>query len=96
MAIASYRYDEALKHLWQLIDDSNALIDVKAPWKMAKEGNKELPPLLDELANRVLDIATLLEPFMPSSSEKIIAAFKTPVKKIEPLFPRIAPDDRTP
>lgn len=89
VAVTAYRYDEALRVIWQLIDDSNALIDTKAPWKMAKEGSEELKPLLNELANRVLDIAELIEPFMPGTSEKIVAAFKQPVKKIEPLFPRV-------
>lgn len=88
-ALMSYRYDEALKQLWQLIDDSNALIDAKEPWKLAKEGGAELGPLLNELANRVLDVAELLEPFLPGTAMKITDAFTQPVKKVEPLFPRV-------
>jgi methionyl-tRNA synthetase len=89
VAVTAYRYDEALKIVWQLIGDSNALIDTKEPWKMAKQGSEELKPLLNELANRVLDIAELLEPFMPGTSERIVVAFNQPVRKIEPMFPRI-------
>ncbi|MFH0829103.1 MAG: methionine--tRNA ligase [Candidatus Kerfeldbacteria bacterium] len=104
VAITSYRFNEAMKRIWQLIDDSNALIDVKEPWKIAKriemksgksaqlidiEFVETMSALMNELANRVLDIAELLKPFMPGTSEKIAAAFEQPVKKAEPLWPRI-------
>lgn len=88
-AIGQYKFDDALKKIWQLIDDSNALIDTKEPWKMAKGGDTELPSFLNELANRVLDIAELLEPFLPENVVKIRKAFEQPVKKAEPLFPRL-------
>jgi len=89
-ALGKYRFDEALRLVWAEIDTANKLIDDKAPWKMAKEGkDAEVRPLLNELANRVLDINELLVPFMPTTAEKIEAAFVIPVKKAVPLFPRI-------
>ncbi len=86
-SLEQYRFDEALAVVWDLVDQSNKLIDDTAPWKMAKEG-KGVVPLLNELANRVLDLNELLTPFMPDTVEKITAAFAQPVKKAEPLFPR--------
>lgn len=89
-AMNEYRFDEALTSVWHLIDYANKLIDEKAPWKLAKEGkNDEVQRLLYELANSVLEINTFLQPFMPSTAEKITAAFTQPVKKAEPLFPRL-------
>ncbi len=88
LAIAEYRFDDALKAIWQLVDESNKIIDDRAPWKMAKEGSGDVPALLGELANRILDIADLVEPFLPESVLKIRQAFKLPVQKAAPLFPR--------
>lgn len=89
------RFDEALRVIWNHVDAANKTIDDRAPWTMAKEGkikeskNEELKNLLNELANTVLDVNDLLAPFLPESSAKISAAFKKPVKKAEPLFPRL-------
>jgi len=92
-ALQAYRFDEALAILWKEIDTANLMIDDAAPWKMMKEGKEqEVRMLLNDLANRVLDVADLLQPFLPQTSQKILAAFVMPVKKAEPLFPR-AKDD---
>lgn len=89
-ALGKYRFDEALNHIWHRIDYANKLIDDKAPWTMAKQGkNEEVRALLNELANLVLDWVELIKPFMPQTAEKIAAVFERPVKKAEPLFPRI-------
>ena len=89
-AIERYRFDEALAVAWEHIDSANKLIDEKAPWTMAKEGrDAELKVLLDELANRVLNINALIKPFLPTAADKISQAFQQPVKKAEPLFPRV-------
>ncbi len=89
-SLKSYRFDEALATVWSLVDQANKLIDDTAPWKMAKEGKEaEIRPLLNELANRILDLNELLTPFMPATVEKITNAFAQPVKKAEPLFPRL-------
>lgn len=90
-ALAEYRFDQALEVVWEHVTATNQLIDTKAPWTMAKEGKAdELKILLQELANHVLNINTLLQPFLPGATEKITAAFAQPVKKAEPLFPRIS------
>ncbi len=88
-AIAAYRYDEALRIVWDLVTVANKKIDDAAPWKMAKAG-EDVRPLLASLANALADIATLLVPFMPETAEKIQTSLNQPVKKAEPLFPRVA------
>lgn len=90
VAMEALRFDEALRLIWNHVDAANKAIDDRAPWTMAKEGKtKELQDFLNELANTVLDINNMLEPFLTESSTKITAAFKKPVKKAEPLWPRI-------
>lgn len=88
-ALSAYRFDEALHVVWKLVDVANKTIDDAAPWKMAKEGKEaEVKALLNELANRVLDLNELLVPFMPATAEIIQTAFTQPIQKAEPLFPR--------
>lgn len=86
----SYRFDEALNIAWEHVAAANKLIDETAPWAMAKEGKSEaLITLLEDLANRVLNINVLLKPFLPGTTDKISKAFEQPVKKAEPLWPRL-------
>lgn len=88
-ALTRYRFDEALNVVWSLVDVANKLIDDAAPWMMVKEGKDDaVRTLLNELANRVLDINELLLPFLPDTNAKIAQVFVQPVKKAEPLFPR--------
>lgn len=89
-AIGRYRFDEALSVVWKLVDEANKRIDDAAPWKMAKEGKEaEVRALIGQLANEVLDLNDLLLPFLPDANAKISQAFVQPVKKAEPLFPRL-------
>ena len=88
--IKLFRFHDALALIWSQIDNTNMLIDEQEPWKMAKDGlTIKLEELLNELANRVLDINTFLIPFLPESNAKITQAFVQPVKKAAPLFPRL-------
>lgn len=85
-----YRFDEALKIIWEEVARANKAIDDAAPWKMAKAGKTdEAKVLLGEVANTVLDVSEWLQPFMPETAEKIAKAFKLPVKKSAPLWPRL-------
>ncbi len=86
--IQTFRFDQCLSIVWTQIDDANKLIDEQEPWAKAKIG-KNIRPFLNELAHRVLEINDLLRPFLPDAHAKINAAFQMPVKKAEPLFPRL-------
>ncbi len=88
-ALAQYRFDEALRVVWDIVAAANKKIDDAAPWKMAKAGD-DVRPLLTELANDALLVANLLVPFLPETAAKITVALNQPVKKAEPLFPRLA------
>ncbi len=88
-ALRNYRFDEYLNFIWIDIDLVNSLLDKEKPWEKARKEDPKLPALLNELANLVLNIAERLEPFMPETTMKIAAAFAQPVKKCEPMFPRI-------
>lgn len=84
-----YRFDLFLHDVWLEVDAANGTIDMEQPWKLAATDPKKLSLVLNNLANRVVDIAELLAPVMPETAMKISAALVMPVKKCEPLFPRV-------
>ncbi|MCU0680458.1 MAG: class I tRNA ligase family protein, partial [Planctomycetes bacterium] len=84
----TYAFDEVLKVLWQKIKESDEFITLKKPWQL--NDKEEIKKVLEPLAQNILNIATLLEPFLPETAQKIQAQFKSEqIKKGESLFPRI-------
>ncbi|MBI2984776.1 MAG: methionine--tRNA ligase [Candidatus Kerfeldbacteria bacterium] len=87
---SQYKFDAALAIIWAMIADANKRIDDVAPWTLAAKGQLDkLKEFLNDLASRVLNIAELLTPYLPETSMKIQQVFVEPVKKAEPLFPRL-------
>lgn len=90
--ISECRFDQALEVVWHQVRGLNQYIDEEKPWTMAKSEDKEhLREVLAYTASCLLEIADLLLPFMPDTSEKIITTFKTGVvaPQTSQLFPRI-------
>jgi methionyl-tRNA synthetase len=90
-ALADCKFDRALDSVWEQVRGLNQYIDTEKPWAIAKTGDEEhLQTVLAAQASDLLEIADLLEPFMPDTSAKIIAAFKDGiVHPIEgTLFPK--------
>jgi methionyl-tRNA synthetase len=83
-----YAFDEALAVLWKKITESDVMLTEKKPWKM--EDKAEIKKVLEPIAQDILNIAYLLQPFMPTSAEKIIKQYsETQIKKSDGLFPRL-------
>ncbi len=84
-----YKFDLALEVLWAKIRESDEVLSEKRPWKM--EDKKEIKEVLAPIAQNILNIAILLKPFMPETSEKIISQFSSgKISKGEALFPRLS------
>ncbi|MCX6725703.1 MAG: methionine--tRNA ligase [Candidatus Shapirobacteria bacterium] len=82
-----YRFDEALKFIWEKISEADHYLDDNKPWLL--NGN-ELSKILQNLVQKVQEITNLLTPFLPETAEKILKQFQGPKIKAEnPLFPRI-------
>lgn len=82
-----YKFNDALAYVFKKISLANKEIDEKKPWILEGEG---LEKVLSPLINRILEIANLLKPFLPDTSEKILKQFLTePIRSQPPLFPRI-------
>jgi methionyl-tRNA synthetase len=83
-----YRFDEAIKIIWEKISGLDRKIEEIKPWKL--EGDN-LAHVLKPLVAEILDIAINLLPFLPETAEKILKQFQGPAIKSEaPLFPRIS------
>ncbi len=88
LELEKYRFDEVLRILWNKLKEMDEYITVKAPWKM--EDNKEIKKVLEIVAQNILNVSELLQPFMPETAEKIIKQFsEKQIKKGEALFPRL-------
>lgn len=91
-ALEHCKFDRALDEVWEQVRGLNQYIDEEKPWTLAK--NKEDDHLREVLAYQsscLLQIADLLVPFLPSTSEKIKSIFSTGVIKATEttLFPRL-------
>jgi len=90
-ALEACRFDRALDHVWDQVRGLNQYIDQEKPWEIAKTGDDDhLREVLAQQAGDLLEIAELLEPFLPSTSAKIKSVFETGlVKPLETtLFPK--------
>lgn len=90
-AIEEYHFDRALDHVWDQVRGLNQYIDETKPWEIAKSNDEEhLREVLAYQAGALLEIADLLEPFMPDSATSIRNVFSEGIiRPIEgTLFPK--------
>ncbi|OGZ22225.1 MAG: methionine--tRNA ligase [Candidatus Nealsonbacteria bacterium RIFCSPHIGHO2_02_FULL_43_13] len=79
-AIEEFKFNEALFVTWELISFCDFYINQERPWE--GKNNK----VISDLLFLIEEIANMLKPFLPETSEKILKQLKN--KKSEPLFPR--------
>lgn len=86
-SIANYRFDEALKNVWDQIREADVYVNENKVWEL--EGI-EKEKALDTLVEKIKQIAFDLQPFLPETAEKIIEQYsKTEIKPAASLFPRL-------
>ena len=91
-ALGEFKFNESLKAIWDLINFCDKYIEKERPWEKKENSVQVLGDLLIILDN----IAELLQPFLPETSERIIKEVvrdKTSGKFINKrgglLFPKI-------
>lgn len=95
-ALERCRFDRALDHVWDQVRGLNQYIDQEKPWEIAKTGDDDhLREVLATQVSDLLEIADLLEPFLPATAGKIKGIFETGIVKLleTTLFPRLEPAD---
>jgi methionyl-tRNA synthetase len=81
--LEEFKFNEALISVWDLVSFCDRAIEKERPWQESKNQKEVIGNLLAVIK----EIAKLLTPFLPETSEKIIKQIKN--KKSEILFPRI-------
>jgi methionyl-tRNA synthetase len=87
LSLQEYRIADGLEYIWGKVRTANKYVDETKPWELAKTDKQQFETVMGNLTDQVAHIAVLLQPFLPSTSEKIETALKTGV--VEPLFQRI-------
>ncbi len=88
IALESFEFSKALTRVNSYIKQLDVAINQDEPWKITN--TDKLTRRLTYYVLEVIQIAKLLRPFLPETSEKILTHFtKEKIVAIEPLFPRI-------
>ena len=76
---------QALEQIWMRVRRLNRYVEETAPWKLAKDETKadELHQALRSLAEGLRVVTVLLVPYIPESTEKLLAALGTPDTALE-------------
>jgi methionyl-tRNA synthetase len=90
-AIVACKFDRALDFVWERVRGINQYVDEEKPWLIAKQGDEDhLREVLAYQASSLIQVADLLQPFLPDASLKIKAVFEEgivhPIE--ETLFPK--------
>ena len=81
------RVADALTEIFDIFRRCNKYIDETEPWVLAKDESKSdrLSTVLYNLVESIVIGATLLEPFMPETAEKIVTQLNTSLREFDQL-----------
>jgi len=93
-AKACFNFSLGLEKIWDLVNMANKYVEETKPWNLAKENKEtELKSFIRLMVDVIRAVAKHISPFMPQTSELIMAQLGTDkIKKDKPLFPRIEID----
>ncbi len=80
-----FKFNEALGRIWELIAFCDKYIEREKPWELIKSQPEKGKKVIGNLVLVLENIAKMLTPFLPDTSQKILGQLKT--KKKEILFP---------
>jgi len=86
-SIEEFRLHDAIACVWDTIKTTDQYINDNKPWTLSGD---ELQKILTPAIQNIRTVATQLQPFLPTTAEKILKQFAGPTITSEaPLFPRI-------
>ena len=85
--LSEYRVSDTLDAIFTLAKRCNKYIDETTPWALAKDEEKKarLGTVLYNLLESIRFLAVLLSPFLPETSDKILAQLNTDIKDYDSL-----------
>lgn len=87
-AMKNYDVMNAMNYIWRLVNECDQYMQKNEPFKVVKVDLEAGKKHLEYLREHVYTIARLLNPFMPTTSEKIKEILKENKMPEKPLFPR--------
>ena len=86
-----YQFDRAMDWTWQKVRSLNAYIEDTKPWAIAKSGDGDhLQEVLASAVGDILQIAEMLGPFLPKTSEAINVTFASgSIADLGIMFPKV-------
>ncbi len=86
-AIDAYRTADALDEIFSVLRRANKYIDETMPWVLAKDETKQdrLATVLYNLTETIVICASLLSPFMPSTSKKVVEQCGASIREFDDL-----------
>ena len=82
-----FKVSDALGEIFAFLRRCNKYIDETAPWILAKDESKRdrLATVLYNLSESIVIAASLLEPFLPETAEKVFCQFNVPPRAYDRL-----------
>jgi methionyl-tRNA synthetase len=84
--LEGYQFNVAIERIWQEVRQLNKSVNDFEPWKKSPDERKDF---LTNALKQIHSIAYMLQPIIPDTAEKILAATQGKISKVPPLFPRI-------
>jgi methionyl-tRNA synthetase len=78
-AMERQTFHEGLEDIWKVVRAANGYIDRQAPWALNKTDKVRMGAVLRVLADTIRTIATLLQPFMPTSMANMLEQLGVPI-----------------
>jgi len=85
--VERFEFKQALEKVWAIVAKANKLIEEEKPWELKKTDPEKCEDVLARLLQDLHIIATLVEPFLPETSEKMKKALASREKVA--LFDRV-------
>lgn len=82
--VAVFALHKAMDEIWRAIERTNEYLSAEEPWKLEA---RQKSAVLAIAAESLHSIGTVLEPYLPETSRKILQALVD--GKVTPLFPRV-------
>ncbi|MBL8675122.1 MAG: methionine--tRNA ligase [Rhodospirillales bacterium] len=79
--IDAQAFHEALIAIWEVIGDANRYVDAQAPWALAKTDPTRRDTVLWTLAETIRRVTLLAQPFMPTSTGRILDQLAVPTDR---------------
>lgn len=85
----AYDFKAYVDAVWEWVDYGNGKVDKDAPFKLVKTDQAAAKKSLEDVAGYIIAIAKAMEPIIPETSSKMLAAYRADhVDVVPPLFPR--------